>query len=128
MHHLCPPVSECLTFSLLKPASCAHFSGMCIARLHAASKLKLQWLAWSYLLSGDSSTHLLRRAAHALQVSDAGVFALQALTGLQRLTMAGCGGIGNGAVGALGGITSLQHLDLHWCSFGDKGMPHALKA
>ena len=36
--------------------------------------------------------------------------------------MVGCGGIGNGAVRVLGRITSLQHLDLHWCSFGDKGM------
>ena len=57
------------------------------------------------------------------QVSDTGVFALQALTGLQRLTLAGCSGVGNGAVGALAKITSLQHLDLHWCSFGDKGEP-----
>ncbi len=57
------------------------------------------------------------------QVSDTGVFALQALTGLQRLTLAGCSGVGNGAVGALAKMTSLQHLDLHWCSFGDKGEP-----
>ena len=49
------------------------------------------------------------------------MFALQALTGLQRLTMAGCAGVGNGAVGALGALTSLRHLDLRWCTFGDKG-------
>lgn len=63
----------------------------------------------------------LMQSVHLAQVSDTGVFALQALTGLQRLTLAGCGGVGNGAVGALAKITSLQHLDLHWCSFGDKG-------
>ena len=58
---------------------------------------------------------------NSLQVSDTGVFALQALTGLQQLTMAGCAGVGNGAVGALGALTSLRHLDLRWCTFGDKG-------
>lgn len=62
-----------------------------------------------------------RGGAPAAQVSDTAVFALQALTGLQRLVLAGCGGMGNGAVGALATLTSLQHLDLHWCSFGDKG-------
>ena len=65
----------------------------------------------------------LMRSVPLAQVSDTGVFALQALTGLQRLTLAGCSGVGNGAVGALAKITSLQHLDLHWCSFGDKGEP-----
>jgi len=59
--------------------------------------------------------------ADVAQVGDTGVFALQVLTGLQRLTLAGCSRIGNGPVGALAKITSLQHLDLQWCSFGDKG-------
>ena len=64
---------------------------------------------------------MLTQSVHLAQVSDTCVFALQALAGLQRLTLAGCGGVGNGAVGALAQITSLRHLDLHWCSFGDKG-------
>ena len=64
---------------------------------------------------------MLTQSVCRAQVSDTGVFALQALAGLQRLALAGCSGVGNGAVGALAKITSLQHLDLHWCSFGDKG-------
>ena len=64
---------------------------------------------------------MLTQSVSRAQVSDTGVFALQALAGLQRLALAGCSGVGNGAVGALAKITSLQHLDLHWCSFGDKG-------
>lgn len=66
-------------------------------------------------------THAYPTNADVAQVGDTGVFALQALTGLQRLTLAGCSRIGNGPVGALARITSLQHLDLQWCSFGDKG-------
>ena len=64
---------------------------------------------------------VLTQSVCRAQVSDTGVFALQALAGLQRLTLAGCSGVGNGAVGALAKITSLQQLDLRWCSFGDKG-------
>ena len=78
------------------------------------------------LRPGSSTQASLGDYWKPLQVSDTGAFALQVLTGLQQLTMAGCAGVGNGAVGALGRLTSLRHLDLRWCTFGDKGEPHAL--
>lgn len=56
-----------------------------------------------------------------LQVSDSGLFALRSMQGLKKLGLAGCASAGNGAVGSLGAITSLEELNLEWCSVGSKG-------
>jgi hypothetical protein len=47
------------------------------------------------------------------------------MPGLCKLALAGCASLGNGAVGSLAAITSLEHLNLEWCSVSSKGAPLA---
>lgn len=46
---------------------------------------------------------------------------LRELPNLVRLGLAGCGGVGNGALGSVAALPALQELNLEWCSVGDKG-------
>ena len=51
---------------------------------------------------------------------------LRGLPKLARLGLAGCSGIGNGALGSVAALPSLEELNLEWCTVGDKGAPHSL--
>lgn len=56
-----------------------------------------------------------------MQVADSGIYALRSMKNLKRLGLAGCSGISNGAVGSVSPLTSLEELNLEWCSVGVKG-------
>lgn len=63
----------------------------------------------------------LRSGFGWLQVADSGIFALRSLSRLQCLGLAGCSGISNGAVGSVSALTSLEELNLEWCTVSVKG-------
>ena len=66
---------------------------------------------------------LIRTVVIKPRITDEGLLALSALTGLKRLGLLGCNRITDEGLSKLSSLTNLTHLDLCWCNrITDEGL------